>query len=153
LFLRAALALKFRRARSGGRKHPIEDSDGGAEVVRRQMAVPHCHRDPLMTERLLHLLQRPTALIFADLFDGARVRWNPPAPRMVTLPHGSVPLTVSLPVGQPNSIGEYPLDIGTAKRKSHLHKLTPPRVEFLSAFAPSDIPKADKVLRFHRATR
>jgi hypothetical protein len=51
---------------------------------------------------------RYDGLIFTDLFDGARVRWNPPARRTESLPHGSVPLSVSLPVGQPNAVGDYP---------------------------------------------
>jgi len=76
-------------------------------------------------------------LIFKDLFDGARVRWNPPARQMTFLQHGSVPLSVSLPVGQPNAVGDYPLDIGTAKRRSHLHKLTLPALVHMldTAFA------------------
>jgi hypothetical protein len=65
-------------------------------------------------------------LIFRDLFDGARVRWNPPARQKTTLPHGSVPLSLSLPVGQPNAGGDYPVDTGTARRRSALHKLTLP---------------------------
>jgi hypothetical protein len=76
-------------------------------------------------------------LIFTDLFDGARVRWNPPARRTVSLPHGSVPLSVSLPVGQPNAVGDYPLDTGTTRRRSDLHKLTLPGLVHMldSAFA------------------
>ena len=76
-------------------------------------------------------------LIFTDLFDGARVRWNPPARRTESLPHGSVPLSVSLPVGEPNAAGEYPLDTGTARRRSRLHKLAPPALIHMldSAFA------------------
>jgi hypothetical protein len=69
---------------------------------------------------------RYDGLIFTDLFDGAQVRWNPPARRTVSLPHGSVPLSVSLPVGQPNAVGDYPLDTGTMRRRSDLHKLTLP---------------------------
>jgi hypothetical protein len=76
-------------------------------------------------------------LIFRDLFDGARVRWNPPARQKTTLPHGSVPLSLSLPVGQPNAGGDYPVDTGTARRRSALHKLTLPGLVHMldSAFA------------------
>ena len=76
-------------------------------------------------------------LIFTDLFDGARVRWNPPARQTVSLPHGSVPLSVSLPVGQPNAVGDSPLDTGTTRRRSDLHKLTLPGLVHMldSAFA------------------
>ena len=80
---------------------------------------------------------RYDGLIFTDLFDGARVRWNAPARRTISLPHGSVPLSVSMPVGEPNAVGEYPVDIGTTRRKSDLHKLTLPGLIHMldSAFA------------------
>jgi hypothetical protein len=80
---------------------------------------------------------RYDGLIFTDLFDGARVRWNPPVRRTVSLPHGSVPLSVSLPVGQPNAVGDYPVDTGIARRRSDLHKLTLPGLVHMldSAFA------------------
>jgi len=76
-------------------------------------------------------------LIFTDPFDGAQVRWNPPARQWVPLPHGSVPLRVRLPVGQPNATGDYPVDVGTAKRRGALHKLTLPGLIHMldSAFA------------------
>jgi hypothetical protein len=76
-------------------------------------------------------------LIFTDPFDGAQVRWNPPSRQWVPLPHGSVPLRVRLPVGQPNAVGDYPVDTGTARRKGNLHKLTLPGLIHMldSAFA------------------
>jgi hypothetical protein len=80
---------------------------------------------------------RYDGLIFTDLFDGAQVRWNAPARRTISLPHGSVPLSVSLPAGEPNAVGDYPVDTGTARRRSDLHKLTLPGLVHMldSAFA------------------
>jgi hypothetical protein len=40
--------------------------------------------------------------------------------------HTGQPLSVSLPVGKPNAVGDYPLDTGTMRRRSDLHKLTLP---------------------------
>jgi hypothetical protein len=76
-------------------------------------------------------------LMFTDLFDGVHVRWNPPARQWVKLSHGSVPLRVWLPMGQPNVVGDYSVDTGTARRRGKLHKLTLPGLIHMldSAFA------------------
>jgi len=47
--------------RRGG-EHAIKHGHSRAEVVRREVAIPHRHGDGLVAERLLNLLQRPAAL-------------------------------------------------------------------------------------------
>jgi hypothetical protein len=59
--------------------------------------------------------------IFTDLFDAARVRWNHPCAGRSRFHMDLFPSAYRFRFGQPNPIGEYPLDIGTAKRKSNLH--------------------------------
>ena len=52
---------------------------------------------------------------FPGLLDRAPIRWNPPARKTKEIPDEALPLSVSLPIGEPNEAGDYLVD---AKRLS-----------------------------------
>jgi hypothetical protein len=54
---------------------------------------------------------------FRGTFDGVVIRWDAPERQQKEIPHGALPLSVSLPVGTPNAAGDYPVDLKKLRKR------------------------------------